>query len=78
MDLRHPALLMAGLFTACFLTAYALCVFESRQIIRRDDLFLVTVLALLCCPAVALLGALLGHVLGKLRGGPVECQLLVL
>ncbi len=78
MDLRRPALLVAGLFLACFLTAYALCVFESRQMIQREDLFLVTGLALLCCPAVALFGALLGHGLGRWRGSRVECQLLVL
>jgi hypothetical protein len=33
--------------------------------------------ALMCCPAFALLGALLGNALGKLQGSPVECQLLL-
>ena len=78
MDLRRPALPLAGLFAACFLTAYALCVLESRQSIQREDLFGLTFLAALCCPAFALMGALLGDAVGRLRGSPVECQLLIL
>ena len=78
MDLRRPALPLAGLFAACFLTSYALCVLQSRQSIQREDLFLLTCLAVLCCPAFALMGALLGDALGRVQGSPVECQLLIL